>query len=91
MDSEIEEKMEAETEVNNKGEQQKSDEVVSGRITFPDNPPSYAPPLPFPHKFRKTKLDSQFAKFLCMLKKLEINIPFSNALTQMPNYVKFVK
>ena len=39
-DSEIEEKMEAETEVNNKGEQQKSDEVVSGRITFPDNPPS---------------------------------------------------
>ena len=82
--------MEAKIEVNNKGEQQKYDEVVSGRITFLDNPP-YSPPLPFPQKFRKTKLDAQFSKFLDMFKKLEINIPFPNALTQMPNYVKFMK
>ena len=26
-----------------------------------------------------------------MLKKLEINIPFSDALAHMPNYVKFMK
>ena len=83
--------MEAEIEVNNKGEQHKSDEVVPGRIVFPDNPPLYTPPLPFPHKFRKTKLDTQFAKFLNMFKKLEINIPFADALAQMPNYVKFFK
>ena len=90
-DYEIEEKMEAETKVHNKGEQQKYDEMVLGRITFLDNPPAYAPPLPFPHKFRKTKLNAQFAKFLNMFKKLEINIPFANALAQMPNYVKFMK
>ena len=83
--------MEAETKVNNKGEQRKSNEVVPRRITFPNNPPSYAPPLPFPQKFRKTKLDAQFAKFLNMFKKLEINIPFADALAQMPNYVKFMK
>ena len=84
---ETEEKIEAETEVNNKGEQHKSDEVVLGRITLPDNPPLYTPPSPFPQKFRKTKLDVQFAKFLNMFKKLEINIPFADALAQMPNYV----
>ena len=26
-----------------------------------------------------------------MFKKIEINIPFSEALTQMPHYVKFMK
>ena len=72
--------MEAETEVNNKGEQHKYDEVVPGRITFLDNPLLYTPPLPFPPKFRKTKLDAQFAKFLYTFKKLEINILFIDAL-----------
>ena len=89
-ESKIEENMEAETEVNNKGEQQKHDEVVLRRIIFYENPPSYTP-LPFPHKFRKTKRDDQFSKFLNMFKKLEINIPFSDALAQMPNYMKFMK
>ena len=39
----------------------------------------------------KTKLDEKFAQFLNMFKKLEINIPFADALAQMPNYVKFMK
>ena len=88
--------MEAETKkegvkVNNKKEKKKSSEVFSRRISFPDNPPLYTPPLPFPYKFRKTKLDEQFSKFLNMFKKLKINIPFVDALVQMPNYVKFMK
>ena len=78
-------------EVNNKGGQHKYYEVVSGKITFPDNPPLYTPPLPFSQKFRKTKLDAQFAKFLNMFKKLETYIAFVDALAQMPNYVKFMK
>ena len=36
-------------------------------------------------------MDKQFSKFLNMFKKLEINIPFADALAQMPNYVKFLK
>ena len=44
-------------ELNNKEKNQKYDEVVLGRITFPDNPPLYTPPLPFPQRFQKTKLD----------------------------------
>ena len=51
----------------------------------------YTPPLPFPQRFQKTKLDEQFSKFLNIFKKLEINILFADALAQIPNYVKFMK
>ena len=40
---------------------------------------------------QKSKLDDQFAKFLNMFKKLEINIHFAKALAQMPNNSKFMK
>ena len=33
----------------------------------------------------------QFSKFFDMFKKIEINIPFAEALTQMPNYAKFLE
>ena len=71
-------------ELNNKGREQKYDEVVPRSMTFPDNPLVYTPPLPFPQRFPKTKLDEQFAQFLNMFKKLEINIPFADALDQIP-------
>ena len=48
-------------ELKNKGNEQISDEVVLRRMTFPNNPPLYTPPLPFPQRFQKTKLDKQFA------------------------------
>ena len=52
---------------------------------------AYQPPIPFPQRLKQSKLDSQYAKFLNMFKKLEINIPFIEALAQMPNYEKFMK
>ena len=39
----------------------------------------------------KGKLDMQFEKFLEVLKKLYISIPFTEALTQLPSYAKFLK
>ncbi|XP_073138979.1 uncharacterized protein [Henckelia pumila] len=48
-------------------------------------------PPPFPAALKKAKLDSQFAKFLKVFKKLNINIPFADALMQMPSYAKFLK
>ncbi|KAJ9174010.1 hypothetical protein P3X46_017085 [Hevea brasiliensis] len=39
----------------------------------------------------KSKLDKQFGKFLEVLKKLYINVPFVDALSQMPSYAKFLK
>ena len=36
-------------------------------------------------------MEEQFSKFLDMFKKIEINIPFDEALAQMPHYAKFMK
>ena len=51
----------------------------------------YMSPFPFPQRFAKTKLESQFGKFLDMLKKLHVNIPFIDTLSQRPLYMKFLK
>ena len=51
----------------------------------------YHPPIPFPQRLKKTKLDEQFAKILNIFRKLEINIPFAEALAQMPHYAEFMK
>jgi len=51
----------------------------------------YMSPLPFPQRFIKANLNSQFGKFLDMLKKLHVNVPFLDAWSQMPLYAKFLK
>ena len=43
--------------------------------------------VPFPRRLKKNKLDQQFGKFMEVFKKLHINIPFTDALEQMPSYV----
>ncbi|XP_058008920.1 uncharacterized protein LOC131183072, partial [Hevea brasiliensis] len=54
-------------------------------------PAPYKPPLPFPQRFHKSQLDKQFGKFLEVLKKLYINIPFTDVISQMPSYTKFLR
>ena len=49
------------------------------------------PPILYPQRLKKHKLDKQFTKFMEVFKKLHINIPFADALEQMPSYVKFMK
>ena len=49
------------------------------------------PPIPYPQRLKKHKMDNQFTKFMEVFKKLHINIPFADALEQMPSYVKFMK
>ena len=51
----------------------------------------YRPLIPFPQRLKKTKLDEQFTKFMNMFRKLEINIPFAEALAQIPQDAKFKK
>ena len=48
-------------------------------------------PVPYPQRLKKHKLDKQFTKFMDVFKKVHINIPFADALEQMPSYVKFMK
>ena len=47
--------------------------------------------VPFPQRLQKVKIEKQFSKFLEIFKKIEINIPFAEAITQMPKYAKFLK
>ncbi|XP_073224760.1 uncharacterized protein [Cicer arietinum] len=47
--------------------------------------------LPFPQRLRREETEKQFGKFLDVFKKLHINIPFAEALEQMPTYAKFMK
>ena len=54
-------------------------------------PLTYAPKIPFPQRLKKHKDKEQFSKFLEIFKKLQIKIPFAEALLQMPNYAKFLK
>ena len=47
--------------------------------------------LPYPLKPSKKDKERQFARFLDIFKRLQINIPFPEALEQMPTYAKFMK
>ncbi|GJZ62514.1 reverse transcriptase domain-containing protein [Tanacetum coccineum] len=49
------------------------------------------PPVPFPIRLRKEKEEAQQKKFLEKLKQLHVNIPFIEALIQMPKYAKYLK
>ena len=51
----------------------------------------YMPAVPFPRRLQKAKIEEQLSRFLDVFKKIEINIPFVEALTWMPNYAKFLK
>ncbi|KAL4294074.1 hypothetical protein AHAS_Ahas18G0191700 [Arachis hypogaea] len=53
--------------------------------------PEYEPKMPYPQRLQKETKDKQLSKFLEVFKKLQINIPFDEALEQMPLYVKFMK
>ena len=60
-------------------------------IRFADpNVKPYVPPLPFPER-QIQHPDKEFSNFFKILKNLHINIPFVDAITQMPRYAKFLK
>ena len=81
------EKNEEKTEKNSQLEQliesndQKKKEGVS----------AYTPAVPFPQRLQKSRREEQFSKFLDIFKKIEINIPFAEVISQMPLYEKFLK
>ncbi|KAJ9552364.1 hypothetical protein OSB04_016409 [Centaurea solstitialis] len=47
--------------------------------------------VPYPQRLRNQKEELQFKKFLDVFKELHINIPFVEAIEQMPLYAKFLK
>ena len=49
------------------------------------------PAVPFPQRVQKSKIEEQFARFLKTFQKLEISMPFTEVVTQMTLYEKFLK
>ena len=56
-----------------------------------ENIQAYTYVVPLPQRLQKARREEQFFKFLEIFKKIEINIPLVEAITQMPNYAKFLK
>ena len=52
---------------------------------------AYTLVVPFPQRIQKAQKEEQFSKFLEIFKKIEISIPFAEAINQIPNYEKFLK
>ncbi|XP_035832796.1 uncharacterized protein LOC118481696 [Helianthus annuus] len=51
----------------------------------------YKPTPPYPGRLVRGKDAEQYGRFMEMLKKLHVNIPFVEALAKMPKYAKFLK
>ena len=49
------------------------------------------PAVLFPQRLQKSKIEEQFVRFLKTFQKLEISMPFTEVVTQMPLYAKFLK
>ena len=69
-----------------KGKKKEEEPIQGSQLLRP-----YVPPIPFPGRLKKQKLDERFAKFLDVFKNLQINIPFLEAIQEMPSYAKFIK
>ncbi|XP_021737526.1 uncharacterized protein LOC110704046 [Chenopodium quinoa] len=49
------------------------------------------PKLPYPQKVMRLKLDEQYGRFIDIFKQLHLSLPFTEVVTQIPNYKKFLK
>ncbi|XP_070035470.1 uncharacterized protein [Nicotiana tomentosiformis] len=72
-----------------KGANKKKKEETSRRDE--SNKSEHMPALPFPQKLNREKLDNQFERFSDLLKHVNVNLPFTEVLSQMPAYAKFLK
>nr|GEW36314.1 reverse transcriptase domain-containing protein [Tanacetum cinerariifolium] len=54
-------------------------------------PKPYKPKIPYPQCLRKEKMESQYGKFLDMIRAVRINVPLVDVLAGIPNYGKFLK
>ena len=70
---------------------QQEQPVEEGKLQKKEEVRVYVPHVPFSQRLKKSKIDDQFSKFLNMFKKIEVIIPFAEALTQTPHYAKFMK
>ncbi|XP_016168731.1 uncharacterized protein DDB_G0288805-like [Arachis ipaensis] len=75
-----------------KGQKQDQEtSTQSDKSTKKEAVKAYQLMLPYPQRFKGENKEKQYSKFLEIFKTLHINIPFIEALEQMPLYAKFMK
>ena len=47
--------------------------------------------VPFRNRLLKNKVDHQLGKFLEVVNNLQVTVPFTELITQVPAYAKFLK
>ncbi|XP_004289461.1 PREDICTED: uncharacterized protein LOC101311229 [Fragaria vesca subsp. vesca] len=69
------------------------EKVISAPKTSDKSTPKnmYVPPIPYPQHLKKKKNDKHMMDILEMFKKVHINIPLLDAISQIPTYAKFLK
>ena len=67
----------------------RTQEARAEHVSSPVKP--YKPLVLYPQRLLNAKEEHKYGKFLEMLKKFHINIPFLEAITDMPSYAKFLK
>ena len=78
-------------EENEKEEVQIKQQVEKGELKKKEEIQVCMVVVQFPQRFQKAKMEEKFSRFLVMFNNIEINLPFVEALDQMPNYAKFLK
>ncbi|CAM8887358.1 unnamed protein product [Rhodiola kirilowii] len=54
-------------------------------------PAPYRPPVPFPQRLKSARRDKEFMQFVDKIRTLYITMPFTDAITKIPTYAKFMK
>ncbi|XP_074328310.1 uncharacterized protein LOC141666215 [Apium graveolens] len=70
-------------------EEEAVEEEKKEPIVAPIKP--YVPPVLFPQRLAQATLEKKYGKFLGILQKLYIYIPFLDVISEMPSYAKFLK
>ena len=65
--------------------------MEKGKLKKKEEKQAYMLAVPFFQRLQKEKMEKQFSRFLEVFKKIDISLPFDEALIWMPNYAGFLK
>ncbi|GJS92873.1 hypothetical protein Tco_0799841 [Tanacetum coccineum] len=88
---------ESETPINFDSEDEDEEPTPQPKVKTPKPvketmiPKPYKQKIPYPQRLRKEKMETQYGKFLDMIRAVRINVPLVDVLAGMLNYGKFLK
>jgi hypothetical protein len=92
-EAEEEEQKEEEEEKEEKGDNQKEADAEPSIVTqnLKEPPRAFVPKAPYPERLQAPKNGGRLEDILEVFKQVQINIPFLDAIQQIPSYAKFLK